>query len=188
MPQESSSSSPKILFGFVGHPSSGKDTAAEYMVSKYGFTHLSSGDFFREYMKENNLGEPTRENLSKIAHDLRATKGSDIVMQLALKRPEQKLIVSGLRAVPEAKTLKDNGGKLVAFVVPIETRYERALKRGRIGEHITFEQFHAADQKESRSSDPNGQNVDGVVELADILIKNDGTKDEFFKKLDDLVN
>ncbi|MES3031374.1 MAG: nucleoside monophosphate kinase [Patescibacteria group bacterium] len=177
----------KILFGFVGHPSSGKDTAAEYMVEKYGFTHLSSGDFFRDYLTEHNLGAPTRENLSQIARDLRRDKGADIVMQLALKRSEQKLIVSGLRAVAEAQTLKNNGGKLVAFVVPVEIRYQRALQRGRIGENISFEEFQIADQKESRSSDPNGQNVDGVVEIADILIKNDTTKEEFFTKLDELV-
>lgn len=40
-----------IIIGLTGHPSSGKDTVAEYIANK-GFAHISCGDLLREEMKK----------------------------------------------------------------------------------------------------------------------------------------
>lgn len=38
----------------LGAPGSGKGTLSEYLVSKYNFVHLSTGDLFRKNMDQNN--------------------------------------------------------------------------------------------------------------------------------------
>lgn len=41
---------PKIIF-VLGGPASGKGTQCERIVEEFGFTHISTGDLFRAYLK-----------------------------------------------------------------------------------------------------------------------------------------
>lgn len=41
---------PKIVF-ILGGPGAGKGTQCDIMINKYGYTHLSTGDLLREFVK-----------------------------------------------------------------------------------------------------------------------------------------
>lgn len=50
----------------LGAPGSGKGTLSEYLVDKYGFVHLSTGDLFRKNMDQNNsLADELRKYVPK---------------------------------------------------------------------------------------------------------------------------
>ena len=175
-----------IRLGVVGQPSSGKDTVAEYIREHYGFTHLSTGDIIRKYVQDNNLGELTRPLLRDVGNQLRKEHGSDYLVQLALKDSHPRLIISGIRSVGEAETLKKNGGKLINIDVPIEKRYEWATARRRDTDHISFEEFKNQ-QLAEETNDTYAQNVQLVIPMADYTLENFGTLEELYKKIDELM-
>ncbi len=176
-----------MKLAFVGHPVGGKDTAAEYVAKKYSLHHISSSDLIRDYITKNNLGTLDRPNVHKHANELRAKHGGDYLVRVAFEKTKENLIVSGLRAIDEVETFKKLGGTVIAVVAPMERRYEFSKKRGRIGDEVTFEDFKKIEEEENESKDRNGQNVGKVIEMADIVIENNGTLEDLFLKCEEVV-
>lgn len=177
----------RIRIAIVGYSGAGKDTVAKYLVSRYGFTFVSTSDWLRDYVRSHNLGEPTRPTIQKLALDLRQKFGGDYLVKEALKVAEGNLVVGSLRAVPEIIGLKELGGKVIEVEAPLKMRYELAQKRGDLDSRRTFEEFCAFEKHETKSDDPNAQNVSGVVALADFKVLNTGSKDDLFKQIDELM-
>lgn len=181
--------STQVLIGVVGHPSSGKDTVAAHFVAKHGFVHISMGDMIRFYIAEHGMGEATRDLMRIVGTTLREEHGADYFIKLALSNNADvsHLVISGLRTVAEAKAIKGAGGTLVACTAAIENRYAWARERGRIGDNISFETFKQQEDAEASSPNPEAQNVDAVVEMADYVIENTGPLDELERKADELL-
>jgi len=176
-----------MKLAFVGPPAVGKDAIANYIEQKYNITHISSGDIIRDYVKSNNLGELTRENLQKVGNALRAEKGGDVLVRIAFEKAQGDLIISGLRAIGEVETFKKLGGIVISISAPLETRYEFAKVRRRISDNVTFEEFKEIEESEKTNTDENGQNVDKVVSMADYEIVNNGSLEDLFIKCDELI-
>ena len=51
-----------MIIGLTGSYCSGKDTVADYLVNKKGFSHISLSDIIRQELQKAGI-EPTRENL-----------------------------------------------------------------------------------------------------------------------------
>ena len=177
-----------MKLAFVGPPAVGKDAVSNYIEHKYKLTHISSGDIVREYVKENKLGEIDRENLHKVANNLRRENGGDVLVKIALKKTNDNLILSGLRAIDEVLTFKKLGGVVVTITAPLDKRYGLAKLRGRIGDDVSLDDFIKIEEQEMSSADRNSQNVKAVVEMADIVIVNDGTLEDLYKKCDEVMD
>ena len=176
-----------VKLALVGPSAVGKDTLAEYLVSQYGFTHISTGALLREYIREHHLGEPTREILRNTAIELRRAKGADYFVREASTSTAQRLVVSGIRAIPEVECFKEMQGIVVGITAPIERRYALAKQRGDVADHISFEDFQKLESLEDTGDDREAPNVQGVMRYADHLIVNDGSRKDLFKKMDDIV-
>ncbi|OHA16957.1 MAG: hypothetical protein A3G52_01320 [Candidatus Taylorbacteria bacterium RIFCSPLOWO2_12_FULL_43_20] len=176
----------KVIIGLVGHPSSGKDTVAGYLENKYGFSHVSAGDLIRDYMKKNNMGEPERARMREVGNELRRKYGADYLVELAVKKDADRLLVSGVRTIAEANKIKEKGGVIVGLRSPIEFRYRLARFRGRAGDG-SFKEFKKLEEKEARSKDTNEQDVEGVMKIADFTIDNDSTLEKLLEKIDGLA-
>ena len=174
-----------MILGFVGTYAAGKDAAADYLVEKHGFLHVSTGNLVREIIKENNLGGLDRSNLQKVANELRQKHGRGHLVHLALEE-QGPLIVSGLRNPGEAAVVKEAGGILVAFDAPHELRWERAKRRGRIDDALSLEEFQQQQAVEEGGGE-HVQNISAVVAMADYQINNDGQLDHLHQKLDTLL-
>ncbi len=174
----------KKIIGIVGHPSSGKDTAAGYLVKK-AYAHISMGDILREEMKKH--GVPIdRASGQKFVLQARKERGGGYLAEESIKRVTGDTVISGFRNTAEIKILKQEFGNsffLIAVEAPVEVRYERAKARNRIGDNITFEMFKSQEDTE-RKGDPNTFDVDAVIGMADCLVQNDSTEVELFKKID----
>ncbi|HMS92181.1 MAG TPA: nucleoside monophosphate kinase [Candidatus Saccharibacteria bacterium] len=181
--------SKRIIIGLVGEPSGGKDTAADYLVKKYNFEHISTGDLVREYITKNKLGNLTRKNLKKNAIKLREQFGSDYLANIALQNAKSNnVVISGLRTIPEAHSIQLNKGIVLCVNADIRTRYQRAKARGRVGENIDFESFKKTQLSEERGEGPHEQNVEAVMSIADQNISNDGTLEDLHKQLDEFMS
>ncbi|HEY4508720.1 MAG TPA: AAA family ATPase [Candidatus Paceibacterota bacterium] len=180
-----------IVFGVTGHPSSGKDTVGEHLAS-LGFFHIATADLIRAEMRERGI-PVDRAHTSVFAIECRKERGSDYLALISAKKimdgNVSKSVVSGLRNTAEVEALKKAFGKnfvMIAVEAPIETRYSWVVGRKREGDSISFEQFKAEEEKE-RSGDKNTHQVDAVIAMADKVILNNGTRDEFLKKVESLV-
>lgn len=179
----------RIIIGLVGEPSGGKDTAANYLVKKYKFVHVSTGDLVREYITINGLGDLTRQNLKITAIRLREQFGSDYLANTALQSTKSnRVVVSGLRTVAEAHCIHLHKGIILCVNADIKTRFARAKQRGRIGEDIDYKTFKKIQAGEQRSQDPNRQNVEAVISIADESIQNNGSLQELYLQIDGFMN
>lgn len=177
-----------MIIGLTGTFSSGKDTVAKYLVAR-GFRHISTSDVIRRELKRKSL-VATRENLQKWGNKLREKYGAGYLAEKAVgQRGKENIVVSGLRNMGEVVALKKNAGGnflLLATDGPKRLRFERAKKRGRASDNLTFEEFNKREKVES-SRDPKGLQTAMVMAAADVVIWNNGTKRELAKKVDTIL-
>ena len=95
-----------ILFG---PPGSGKGTQAQLLVNQHGFLHISTGDMFREELKNNTpLGQEARSYMDR-GHLV----PDEVVIGMLRKRVESNPGVEGIifdgfpRTAPQAEALNE---------------------------------------------------------------------------------
>ena len=177
-----------IIIGITGNPSAGKDTVADYLVVNKNFKKYGLSDFLREEMTK--LGLPLdRENMNKYSIGVKLKHGNDYLCYGVLKKISGDTAVPSVRSTSEVNTFRrELGDKFILLTInaPIEKRYEWAKVRQREGDSISFELFK--EQEDRERNNPNGvHEVDKVVEMADVVIENDGTKEDLYKKVDELI-
>jgi dephospho-CoA kinase len=175
------------IIGICGQPASGKDTAADYFVSK-GYRHFSLGDTLREEMRIQ--GKPIdRAHMSVFAAEAKRTRGMAYLAGLAAGKVSGNTVISGIRGTAEVDFFRQRFGSdfmLLAIDAPLHVRYERARKRNRTGDDISFEEFRKIEEHE-RSSASGAQEVDKVNALADRTINNSDSIKGLFTKLEPLL-
>ena len=175
-----------LTLGLVGKPCSGKDTVAAYLTERYGFTHISTGDLVRFYIAEHNLGELDRVLLHTVANQLRTEHGPDYLVQLALTNKTPLRVISGIRALAEARVLQ-GVGKIICVNAAISLRFDRMQSRGRASDNITFEQFCEQEAAEDTNSSASAQNVIQVMAGADFIVDNQGDLEHLQMQIDALL-
>ena len=81
--------------------------------------------------------------------------------------------------------LKQHGDfLLVAVDADPHLRYDRIQLRKSSTDQVDFETFIANEQREFTSTDPNKQNLQKCIEMADVVIHNDGTIDELYEQFE----
>ncbi len=181
-----------ILFG---PPGSGKGTQAAKLVEKYGLKHISTGDIFREELKNNtDLGQKAREYMDQglLVPDevVIAMLGSK--MDYFLKETPKGFIFDGFpRTLAQAEALdrlmkgKDlRIDKVLSLVVSEEELTKRILLRGK-----TSGRADDADREtvKKRVEEYNNKTavVAGFYRKKNILneIKGEGSIDDIFANL-----
>ncbi len=178
--------------GITGTIRSGKDTVANYLVSK-GFTHYSLSDYIRKVVKEQGLDEKDRSILQITANSMRTANGPGYLAEKALETflPGIDYVVSSIRNPAEIQVLKRSAGfTLISLDAPLSDRYARALSVGD-KKFQTFEEFAASEEKE-KSSDPNSQQIHTCMSMADYHFFNPGVMQENMavleRKIDQLLD
>jgi len=169
------------LIGIAGSFASGKDTVAHHLEKDFEFTHVSTSDMVREAaMRER--GSIERPILYEVAREHRKTDGAGAFVLEALKKP-RPLVVTGIRALGEAKELKNAGGVLVFIDAPVELRYERMKNRHRDTEtELTLEQFQKNEESEWHAGDTDADfNLRDIKTMSDVVVDNNLPLNEFIK-------
>lgn len=179
----------RIVIGLVGQQGSGKDTVGDYLKTKYDFAHIATGDLIRQYMIEHNLGPTTRKRIQMTVAKLRRDIGPDYLIDIGLQtNTNQRLILSGLRHPAEGTKIHELGGVLIAVIVSQRTRFDRARKRGRVGDRISFEAFQKLEAAENENADPAIFNIDALIKSADYRLHNDGSQEQLRRSIDKIVS
>lgn len=178
-----------MIIGITGSDGGGKGTVVEYLVSK-GFTHYSSREFIVAEIERQGL--PTDRNQMRLtANELRAKYGNEFVVKQAYEKAKvegkDKVVIESIRALAEARYLKEQGGTLLSVDADPVVRYERVQARRSDTDKVTYEQFLAHEELEKNDPDPNGMQKAKVMQMADYTIMNEGTLEELQSKVDEFL-
>lgn len=178
----------KIILGFTGLMASGKGTAAKYYEEKYGAKTYRFSTMLRDLLDRIYLPQ-SRDNMIKMSEIIRGTYGEDTmarVMAEDVKRAETDvIIVEGIRRMADIEYLfKLPNFILVEIGADIEKRLERIQKRRENPDDATktMEQFKKDHERSTEITIPE------VASHATEHIDNNGTSEELYKQLDNLIS
>ena len=184
-----------MIIGLTGKNAAGKGEIANHLKSK-GFVYFSLSDALRDEATIRGL-DHSRNILINLGNELRKKFGNGILAErinekiLESKKvfPEKTFfVVDSIRNPGEIKELRKNEGFLLVGVVTDEKiRFQRLLKRGRIGDATTFEEFKKQEDREN-NNEASGQQLDKCLELADKHISSNGTIEEANKEFDEWMS
>jgi dCMP deaminase len=173
-----------IIIGLTGRNAGGKTTAGE-VLAKRGFSYLSLSDVIREEAKKRGLAD-VRENLTALGNELRERHGPGALAELTVERmqSDRNYAVDSIRHPAEVAALKKAGSfSLFHIFAPLEARFERSLARDRAGDARTLQDFILQEEREFASSNAAAQQLLETERLANRVIENSGTLDEFSAQL-----
>jgi dephospho-CoA kinase len=175
----------KVVVGVAGMPGAGKATI-KITAENMGYSTVVMGDEVREETKRRGL-EPTPENIGKTMIKLRQEEGPASIAKRCLDKIENArsriVFVDGVRSLEEADEFKRNFTDLILIAVHSspENRFQRLSKRKRSDDPEGWNLFQKRDLRELSV----GQG--DAIALADYMIVNDGTYNEFKIKVDEVV-
>ncbi len=176
------------IIGIVGPIGSGKDTVADYIAQRYGYTIFSFRDVVKEVVEMEGL-EPNRENMQKVAREKRDKEGesvfSKIVLDKIIASKCEKVVVKDLRTAGDVKTIRDHFKtqmKIIKIVATAQLRFERMKARGRPGDPKTLEEFLQQEKREEELGFTKAFN------FTDFMVFNTGSREELYSQVDKIMN
>jgi dephospho-CoA kinase len=175
------------IIGITGTLGAGKGTIVDYLVKNKGFKHYSVRQFLIEEIEKRGL-PVNRDSMTQVANELRAANTPYyIVAELykqALKSGKDAVIES-IRTPGEVEFLQQQGNFiLIAVDADPKTRFDRIKIRKSATDQIDFDTFLANEKREMTTEDPNKQNLQKCIQMADITLHNDGSIDELVLQLE----
>ena len=176
----------KVIIGAAGMPGAGKatiKTAAENM----GYSSVIMGDEIRAETKRRGL-ELTPENVGKIMLQLREEEGPAAIARRCMPKIEDArtaiVFVDGVRSLHEVDEFRKHFGncRIVAVHSSPEARFQRLSIRKRSDDPSGWDIFSQRDLRELSVGQGN------VIAMADFMIINEGTYEEFRVKVSDALN
>lgn len=180
-----------IIIGITGTIGAGKGSLVDYLVKKYNFSHYSVRTFLEEEIQRRGLPN-NRDSMVLVSNDLRATHHPGYIIEELYKKAlilGKNSVIESIRTVGEIDVLRAIGKPffLVAVSAELKTRYERIVKRNQSTDHVSFEKFKEDEAREMESSDPTKQNLSACIKRADFLISNNGTREELWHTVDEII-
>lgn len=175
-----------MILAAVGKNGTGKDFFLEYIAKKYGIPMISIGDIVRELAANEGL-ELTRDNLHATSKKYMTAYGQTFFPEQIVKKIKESgapdYLVSGIRPLSDVQFLKNAFGdefKLVDVVISDdEVRYARMLARGSERDGKSVEKLREFDKGEEAQF-----HTSETEKLADVVLKNDGSVEEFYAAAD----
>jgi len=181
------------VIAFTGLPGSGKSEAVR-VAEEAGFRIVRMGDEVRAEVKRR--GMPVNDkNLGGVANEMREKEGMDIWARMCmpklgrLKEGEnggmgEVAIIDGIRNIEEVEAFRQSVEDfiLVAIHASPKTRYERMVKRGREDDSLSIDDFKRRDAREL------SWGIGNVVAMADVVVINEGSLEEFREKVRNILD
>jgi len=177
------------VIGVIGLNGSGKDEVVKYLNRKYRVPLLSAGDLVREIAARRGI-ESTRENLDSITREYFQRFGEGYFLRAIADTIRQNhwesAGISGIRSPEDIAILKQEfGTDFVLIHVSVSDprlRYERIKKRASKRDEVDYTEFIREDQVTEELF-----KINEAINEADFSISNDGSLDELYHQIDQLI-
>lgn len=175
-----------LIIGITGTNASGKGTVVEILKKDFGFEHLSVREYITKGIKRKGL-KVTRETLIETANEIRKNHSPSYIVEQLYKEAEKlhkPVVIESIRTVGEIKALRKKPNfLLIAVDADRKIRYERSLKRNSETDNLSYKEFVQIEEKEMNSNNEGKQNLKKCIEMADIVILNNGTIEDLRKQV-----
>jgi len=159
-----------VLICVTGMPGAGKSEVAMRIAKRLNAKLLNMGDFVRSEALRRGI-PIDRENLMRLANELREEMGPDAVAKLVLASiVEGSLyVIDGVRNLEEVDTFRSKTSViLIAVHASPKERFKRLLSRGREDDPKNYQEFLERDLKELKLG------LGNVIAMADLIVVNQG--------------
>jgi len=177
----------KIILAIVGLTGAGKTEVTEHIIKKTGWPKVYFGDVTFDEMKKEGL-EVNEANERKTREGIRAKLGMGAYAILNLPKIKElfetsSVIVESLYSWEEYLEMKKEFGdsfKVLATFSSPETRIDRMISRP--VRPLTKEEMISRDYSQIENL-----HQTGPIARADIMIVNEGTKEDLYKQIDEVI-
>ena len=177
----------KIIIGLIGETGSGKDTFCDFIkktVKEPVFCFRFSDPLSEILMIL--FSEVKKEDQQWLGKILREKYGNDILAKAMTKKIEKIengiLILNGIRYWEEFEMVKKLGGKNLYITTDQKIRWQRINKRGeKTDDFSSYEKFLEKEKAKTEILIPE------IGKKADFKIENNGSRDDFYKKIDTIM-
>jgi len=182
----------KQIVGIFAEMGAGKDTAADYLIKKYGFKKISYSENLLKPLMSSVNAELKRENfinLGKAMKSLQPAVLSYLAYGFILKSKDEKFVLPNLMTIEEVeffKKIKDIDFTALKITTNAEKRFDRWVLRNRDIDNVKKD-FNEFKEKDTRNTEETRLKELLESGLEDFSISNDSTFDEFYKKIDEFV-
>ncbi len=166
-----------LVIGITGRNCAGKDSVAR-ALEKRGFESHSLSDVLRVELRRR--GETiTRPALIALGNELREAEGPAVLARRVqdLMQTDRATLVSVRNPAEVACLCAIDGFHLWGVEAAVRVRFDREVGRGRESVVETLDAFTELEAREN-TANPNAQQLDSTIRLADHMISNDGTLDQ----------
>lgn len=166
-----------LIVGLTGPNAAGKGEAARWLAER-GFAVHSLSDIVRE--RALALGRDLgRASLIETGQAMRREQGPGVLARLLVARLSDRSVVDSIRHPAEVEVLREQPGfRLLGVDAPAETRWRRAVARGREGD-VPDQATFAARERQENGTSPEQQQLSRTLALADRVVVNDGSLEQF---------
>jgi dephospho-CoA kinase len=168
----------------VGARCSGKSTFSDYMANYDSVRVYEASTVLRGLGEENGVipsnSEEAIDFLSEVGWDAVARKIADYIE----KNDARLNVVTGLRTPEELLFFKRRfpTARIILIDADQRIRFERHIKRARDGDLTTMKAFAAEDERQRRFG-----TLRIASDIAEITIHNDGTRDQYSKRIEEVI-
>lgn len=177
----------QVIIGITGTIGAGKGTIVDYLIKRWGYTHLSVRQYLIDRIEKEGL-PVNRDSMVMIANRIRAEHSPSFIVDELYKeaiKSNSNCVIESIRTIGEVESLSKNKNfHLLAVTADSHKRYERIVIRNSETDKIDYETFISNEQREMTSDDPNKQNLSKCIEAAEILFINDGTIEDLENTLE----
>jgi deoxycytidylate deaminase/dephospho-CoA kinase len=182
------------VIALTGPFGAGLTTAANRMQSQHGYQNVSVSAGLRNEWAgryENQL--PARSDLQRLGDELRQEGGPGALVDHALSQADLDaggpIVIESIKNVGEITVLRRLFGYrllLVAILSDIDVRIQRLIP---LYDELGLDPSHVKDDdlRDRNEEVPYGQEVELCIDLADIILLNNDSMQDFLTKIDDLV-
>jgi dephospho-CoA kinase len=175
-----------MILCLTGLPGSGKSTAAA-IFEQFGFEVFEGSTAIKEEMKKHGV-EITPSNIESFTNKMKTERGKAFFAAITGERVKEAgqdhdILVIGFRSVAEFEELERVLGSKIPLIVlttPEGLRFERLSERKIMA-------IKSKDEFITRDRSNIGQGILKLIEKADYLISNTGSKDELEESILELL-
>lgn len=173
------------IVAIVGMCGSGKSIASKYFED-LGYKNVYFGGVTMDKLKEAGL-EVTPENEKMMREKLRRELGMGAYAKVLLPRilelsKDYNVVLDGLYSWSELKILEEEFDmRTIAIVCDKNLRYDRLSKRD-------VRPFNNEEAKKRDITEIENIEKAGPIAYADYFIYNNGSMEEYYKRLDEIIN
>lgn len=175
------------IIGITGTLGAGKGTIVDYLENNKGFNHFSVRQYLIEEIERRGLAN-NRDNMVVVANELRANNSPSFIIEELYRKAKKSgnnAVIESIRTPGEVDFLKKQGKFiLVAVDADSKLRYDRIHLRQSSTDKVDYKTFVSNEEREFTSTDPNKQNLKKCIELADVVLTNDGTVTNLYNQLE----